>query len=246
MLITTSRRELPCSLSLRGFALSFFLLAAATASAVSQNSEEAKAFSLSFRKAIACVSEAASKASFERKQIDPVPREVLEQCATERETAIQDMAKAIPNSDQTYARDNVSAKMRMTAQEGLIARLEAGESPSADDESGLGLEKAAARYISCIRLAINHRLEGVYVGQDWASEVKSMPENRLQDFFVGIGRTACQSSSRIYTNTLNTALKVNVSKMKRSVEENWGTPKIERLGVAPYIRMASNLRQKIQ
>jgi hypothetical protein len=216
------------------------------ASAVSPNSEEAKAFSLSFNRAITCASYAAGKVSLERNTIDPIPREVVEECANEQKNAVQDMVKAIPNSDQTFAHDNVSAKMRMAVQERLIARLEAGESLPSNNESGLGLEEAGARYISCIHLAINHKLEGVYIGQDWTSEIKTMPDDKLEDFFVGIGQSACQVSFQSYTNTLSAALKTENGRMKRSVEEGWNTPKIERLAVGPYVHMASNLRQKIR
>src|SRR5689334_19259566 len=141
-------------------ALSLFYIVALAAASPGIQSAEAKAFTLSFHEAIACATETAGKASFEREQIDPIPREAVEACSSERDVAIQAMIKAIPDPDANLARDNVTAKMRTAAQERLIGRLESGETLPLEDESGFGFEKAGARYISCMRLAINHRLEG--------------------------------------------------------------------------------------
>jgi hypothetical protein len=216
----------------------------AVASAAGDSLPAANAFRLSFQTAITCATDAATQASFARDQIDHVPQEALEHCTIEKERAIQDMAKAIQNSDPNLARDNVSAKMRMTAQEHLIKRLETGEAVFATNEDGYGLQEAAVRKISCVRLAINHMLEGVYFGRDWTSEIGGLPEDQVEGYFVNIGRSSCPKNFELYAAKLADALNAADGRTKNAIASNWSLEKIDRLTVGPYLRLASRFRHK--
>lgn len=224
--------------------LLFIHLVAGAAATAAPHTLEAKPFTISFQKAVACAANAASQSSFDRDRLDRIPQETLEHCATEQESAVQDMTKAIPGSDLNMARENVAAKMRMAAQERVVNRLEEGESLRGFNDDGFGLEKAGARYISCTRLAINHRLEGGYLGQDWTVEIGGLPEDQLEGYFVQIGRSSCPASFQSYSTTLDNALNGADRRTKSAVAANWNMQKVERIAIAPYIRMALDLRQE--
>ena len=152
----------------------------------------------------------------DRDQLDRIPREALEQCANEEESAVQDTMKAIPDSKLFIERDNVAAKMRIAAQERLMYRLEAGETPKTDNDSGLGLDKMGARYIYCARLAINHKLEGIYVGQDLTAEIGVMPEDQIEGYFRSIGRSSCPISFQSYSKALDNAIRISDQRAEES------------------------------
>jgi hypothetical protein len=210
--------------------------------AASTSAADSKAFATSFVKAVKCSSEGASTATFDRDQIDPIPREVQERCSAEANRAIYAMVKALPSSDRKMARENVEAKMRREAQRRLIARLEANERLRAGNESGYGLEAAGARYISCIRLAINFKLEGVYLGETWPAEVAGLAESQREAYFVRVGQSACPASSSGFAKTLGSAIAAADRSMRPVISRSWSVERMNRIAVAPYVRMAADFR----
>ena len=205
---------------------------------------DSKNFATSFAKAIRCASEGAGRASLDRYQADSIPTEVLKRCSVEASQAIEAMAKALPGSSKSMARDNVEAKMRREAQKRLIARLEANEPVKAPSDSGYGLEAAGARYISCIRLAINFKLEGVYLGERWPVEVTGLAASQREPYFVRIGRSACPASSNGYEKTLNSGIAAADRHMRATILSSWDTEKMNRIAVTPYVRMAADFRNR--
>lgn len=220
------------------------LFAAVTLAASPAQSPEGRAFATALGRALLCSTDAAGNSSFDRDEIDTLPREILEQCSAELELATQRMQNAIPNSDPILARDNVAAKMRMAAQERLISRLEAGEYLRAANVSGFGLEKAGARYVSCLRLSINHHLEGAYVGQNWIAEMAKISDIQTEGYFIKIGRSSCSSSFKQYADTLNAAYQNSDRRVIEVIARNWNVENIENVAAKPYVRMAFDLRQK--
>lgn len=221
-----------------------FLIYLSAAAAQPATAADSKDFATSFVKAIRCSSDGAGKASFDRDKVDSIPTEVLKRCSFEASQAIDAMAKALPGSSRNMARDNVEAKMRREAQKRLIARLEANEPVQAPNDSGFGLEAAGARYISCIRLAINFKLEGVYLGEAWPAEVTGLAASQREPYFVRVGRSACPASYGGFANTLSSAIAAADRPMRPVIAASWSTEKMNRIAVAPYVRMAADFRNR--
>jgi hypothetical protein len=217
--------------------------AAAAAAAVGAPSTEGRAFAVGFARAMACAADAGGKVSLDRDQIDSIPSDVLKQCAAEAKVAVDAMARALPASGPTMARDNVEAKMRREAQTRLIARLERNEAVRAGNEDGYGLERAGVRYLSCMRLAINFKLEGVHLGEDWPSEVAGLAADQREGYFVRIGRAACPQASAGYAKTLAAAMAAADPGTQAAITRGWNVDKMNRLAVGPYVRMAADFHR---
>jgi hypothetical protein len=197
-----------------------------------------KAAASGFVEAISCASAFAGTASFDRDKLDAIPREALDHCAVEKERAVRSLIWAIAASDPAIGNDTVAAKMRMAAHERVISRLEAGETVPGGD----ALEKAGARYITCVRIAINHKLEGVYFGEDWAPAISGASDDQSFQYFIGIGRSSCPVSLKGYTAALQSALQANDRKSKDFMATN--IVSVEQLAVKPYVGMAATARRQ--
>lgn len=221
----------------------FIQLVAAATAVAAPHSPEAKAFVISFHKAVDCATNAATGSSFDRDQLDGIPQEALEHCSAEEESAVRDMMRGMPGADPKIVRHNVAAKMRIAAEERLINRVEMGESVRVSGKGDYGLVKAGGRYISCTHLAINRRLEGIYLGDDWTSEINSLSENQLEGYFIRIGRSVCPASFKNYSTMLNNIPSGADRQMKSVLEAKLSIQKVEQIAVAPYVHMALDVRQ---
>jgi len=205
---------------------------------------QGKAFALSYEKAISCATQMANQSSFDREDLNSIPKEILEHCAKERDSAIQELNAANPNPDSSVPRNWVAAEMRRTVQERLIKRLEAGERPKADDNTGHGLEAVAFGYAFCVRFAINHKLEGMYFGEDLKSEIGGVPEDQIEGYFVSIGRTSCPISFQRFTDAFKTALNASEAGLRKTISDKLSPKEIEGIAVESYIELSAVFRKK--
>lgn len=222
-------------------ALGVIIAAMAAQDASDYRSPEGKAAAVSYARALSCAIDFAEIASFDRVSIEAISREAVEHCSSERDDAAKRLRLAIKNADDDIANENISAKMRIAADDKLIARLESGDAVIKSNADNYGLNKPAVRYATCIRVALNRKLEGLHLGDTWLLGFKGSTEAAVTGAFVEIGHLSCSNSQANYTRSFDQVIANARGDEKETLENSYKVTKIEEIAFRSYIRLALEL-----
>lgn len=84
----------------------------------------------------------------------------------------------------------------------------------------------------------------MYLGEEWPAEVTGLPASQREPYFVRLGRSACPASYGGFVKTLSSAIAAADWPMRPGISANWSTEKMNRISVAPYVRMAADFRNR--
>lgn len=201
---------------------------------------EAAAATVSYLKAMRCASDSAAAASFDHPAIDRYVKALDDGCATYFEEAIPHFA-AVIGATHDLAREHIKAKMHIAADGVFLARLESGEYPSVDIDDPLGINNIAAAYVSCMRISLNRKMEGIHLGEKWILDFKGMQSQDILKAFSQFSRSECRNTSKKYNSTFELALKnENDKSIKKLILSNFSPVQIENFAIGSYVSVVSN------
>lgn len=200
-------------------------------------SPEGRAAAAYYSVAMNCAAEFARTSSLAREGVPSIPREAIEQCSAERDSAAENLMAAIPDSDRTIAYDNVSARMRIAAADVLISRLERGDysGTALADDPMRAITDSAARLIFCMRTALARRMEGVYLGDNWFVEMRGQSANQISSTFIQIGRQNCPLSEAAFQVEYGQMEETFPRSDRAFLRERFGLEVIQALAVEPAL-----------
>jgi hypothetical protein len=204
---------------------------------VGYKSPSGQAAAADYVAAIKCASDFADRSTFERDRIDAIAREAIEHCAAAREAAVKSMIKVMPDADEKLALDNISAKMRMEADDRLIARLERGDYPMsmAGGDPMEAVTAPAARLVFCMRVAMNRKLEGLYLGDNWLLDLRGQSEMQRSIAFAQLGQASCPVSQAAYLVAFNETVQMSDRDTRDALNDGLSLAAIQAIATEPYI-----------
>lgn len=202
-------------------------------------SPEAEA-SVVFARAIECAVAYTDSASLDEDTTGRVAREAVTYCESQRRAAVDGLIAAIEGATEVQATQHVEARMRVSAHERVILRLERGDftfrGSANQSQDSLGLYGPAVRYLLCIRSAIDQTVDSGFFGENWFGRTLSEGKSEAEIALSHLGSSSCPTSSAEYTQAFMSVKNANLD-IQDDIQRAWEPSVIVSLAINPYLEL---------
>ncbi|MGW8202011.1 hypothetical protein ACWGM0_05610 [Sphingomonas bisphenolicum] len=190
---------------------------------------------LDFVAAENCATEHAQTISLQPDKVDSIPSESVQKCKAAQNKSAISLTTATKRNDLEIASSNVAAKMRIAASEILMSRLAEGANVNAPPMFNPGFDAKITRHIYCLRLALDRKMEGVYLGDPWINDLKKQSKADVWQAFMAVGNAACTYTREAYLSEFSHTLNQIDRKDRSYFEAKFGLPAVEQMALKNYM-----------